>query len=103
MKRRAFLKNTGLFTAGLTFFPRTGWLNDPQKVRLGIIGTGLRGQNHIDNALRRSDVEIVAISDIDERMLQMTADIFKKAGKPLPTVYTGDPHAYKKMLAQKNL
>jgi len=36
-------------------------------------------------------------------MLQMTADIFKKAGKPLPAVFKGDPHAYQKMLAQKNL
>ena len=50
------------------------------KLRLAIIGTGLRGQNHLDNALRRTDVDIVAICDVDERMLGMASDIIKKSG-----------------------
>jgi predicted dehydrogenase len=103
MKRRAFVKNTGLATAGLALFPSHALRKSAQKVRLGIIGTGLRGQNHIDNALRRNDVEIVSICDIDDRMLQRTAEIFQKAGKPVPTVFKGDPLAYRKMLDAKKL
>jgi len=74
-----------------------------QKVRLAFIGTGLRGQNHLDNALRRSDVDIVAICDVDDRMLQMATDLFKKANKPLPQIFKGDNYAYKKMLELKNI
>ena len=103
MKRRDFVRNTSLAAAGISLLPGRSLFSAPQKVRLGIIGTGLRGQNHIDNALRRNDVDIVALCDVDERMLQMTADLFKKSGKPMPPVFRGDPHAYRKLLEQKNL
>ncbi|HTQ27060.1 MAG TPA: Gfo/Idh/MocA family oxidoreductase [Puia sp.] len=103
MKRRDFVRNTSLAAAGISLLPGRSLFSAPQKVRLGIIGTGLRGQNHIDNALRRNDVDIVALCDVDERMLQMTADLFKKSGKPMPPVFRGDPHAYRKLLEQKKL
>ncbi|HEX4374231.1 MAG TPA: Gfo/Idh/MocA family oxidoreductase, partial [Puia sp.] len=74
-----------------------------QKVRLAIIGTGLRGQNHLDNALRRTDVEVVAICDVDDRMLQMATDIIKKSGKPMPQIFKGDNYAYKKLIESKNI
>jgi predicted dehydrogenase len=77
--------------------------NADKKVRLAFIGVGSRGQNHLDNALRRNDVDVVAVCDIDERMLGMTSDIFKKAGKPMPQVFKGDPYAYRKLLELKNI
>jgi predicted dehydrogenase len=103
MKRRTFVKRTGLATAAIGILPAKNLFAPNPKVRLGIIGTGLRGQNHLDNALRRADVDVVAICDVDERMLQMTADIIKKSGKAMPQVFKGSPYSYRKLLEQKNL
>ena len=69
--------------------PRS-FLSDPAspKVRMAIIGTGLRGQNHLSLLLRRDDVDLVAIADIDDYMLSRAKDIITKSGKKMPQVYT---------------
>lgn len=104
MNRRTFVKNTGLASAGFAILPSTVLAGTKQqKVKLGFIGVGLRGQNHLDNALRRKDVDVVSVCDIDDRMLQRTADLFKKHGKPQPKVYTGDIYAWKKLVEQKDI
>jgi hypothetical protein len=104
MNRRSFVKNAGLTAAGLSLLP-SGALADTQEQRakLAFIGVGLRGQGHLDNALRRKDVDVVAICDIDERMLQRSTDIIKKSGKPMPKVITGDVQAWRKILELKDL
>jgi predicted dehydrogenase len=103
MKRRTFVKNSSLAVAGISLIPTKNRLFPNPKIRLGIIGTGLRGQNHIDNALHRNDVDIVSVCDVDDRMLQMTNDLIKKSGKGMPKVFTGDPYAFRRMLEAKNL
>ncbi len=105
MNRNTFIKQSALSAAALTVLPGlANATNSPNaKVRLAFIGCGLRGQNHIDNALRRSDVDVVALCDIDDRMLGMTADIFKERSKPLPPVFKGSEFAYRKLLEQKNI
>ena len=101
--RRDFVRNVSLASAGLAIHPQI--LNLPAKatakdrVRLAIIGTGFRGQSHLSLALRRSDVDIVAICDVDNQMLASTNDIVKKSGKPMPKVFTGSPHAYRDLLS----
>jgi len=104
--RREFVRNMTLASAGLALFrPDQLFASVPadRKVRLGFIGTGFRGEGHVALALRRPDTEVVAICDVDDRMLQRTADIFKKAGKPMPKVFTGDNYAYRKLLELKDL
>lgn len=105
MKRREFIKTTTIASAGIALKPYADLLaNKPaQKVRLGMIGVGLRGQNHLDNALHRNDVEIVAICDVDDRMLKMAKEVVQKSGKTMPQVFTGDPYAYRKLLELKGL
>lgn len=105
MKRRDFIKNTAISSAGLAILPTAGILAQPapQKVKLGFIGVGLRGQNHLDNALHRSDVEVVAICDVDDRMLQMAKSVVQKSGKTMPKIFTGDNYAYRNLLATKGL
>jgi hypothetical protein len=72
MKRRTFVKNTVLSTAGFSIIPSIRLMaNDEKKVKLALIGVGLRGQDHLDNLLRRNDADVIAICDIDERMLGM--------------------------------
>ncbi len=104
MLRRNFLKNAGMATAGMAVMPSL--LNATpaaQKVKLAIIGTGLRGQNHLDLVLRRADAELVAICDINDRMLTMVKDRITKSGKAQPKVYTGNNYAWKDMLAKHQL
>ena len=104
MKRREFVKNTAITAAGFTIIPSARLMaNDDKRVKLAIIGTGLRGQDHLDNLLRRSDVDVIAICDIDERMLGMATERIKKSGKPMPQVFKGDPYAYRKLLELKNI
>lgn len=105
MKRRHFVKNISLATAGWGLLPTAslGSGYKDSKLRLAIIGTGLRGQNHLWNALQRSDVDVVAICDIDNVMLQSARDLVIKSGKPMPKIFTGDPHAYRTLLEEKDL
>lgn len=103
--RRKFVKDITLATAGLAMLNPDRLFAAPadRKVRLGFIGTGLRGQSHLALALRRPDTEVAAICDVDDKMLQRATDILKKAGKPLPKVFTGDNYAYRKLLELKDL
>jgi len=103
MHRRDFVKNTAISTAGFAILPSGTLFNNASKVRLGIVGVGLRGQSHLALALRRSDVEVVAICDVDQRMLGMASDVIKKSGKAVPKIFTGDAYSWRKLLELKDL
>ncbi len=105
VSRRNFVKNVAITAAGLSVFdPFTGFGKATDaKLKVGIIGTGLRGQAHLGTLLRRDDVQIVAICDIDARMLQMSRDLINKSGKAMPKIYTGDDLAYRKLLDAKEI
>ena len=38
-------------------------------VKVGMIATGLRGQSHLEEFLKRNDVEVVAMADPDKGMM----------------------------------
>ncbi len=103
MQRRDFVKNTAIAYTGMAFMPSFSILKSKEKIKLGVIGTGLRGQNHIENALRRRDVELTAICDVDERMLEMTLSLFKKMNKPAPKIFKGDDYAWRRLLELKEI
>ena len=71
MKRRKFISDSLVYTSGTALFP-TFLRHIPEeqtKVRLGFIGVGLRGQNHLEMAMYRPDVEVVAICDLDPKAI----------------------------------
>lgn len=104
MNRRHFCANGLVGLAGLTLMPsEVLFAKAKDKVRLGYIGVGLRGRNHISEGLLRSDVEITAICDTQESSLKYCRAQFVKAGKKLPAEYTGGIDAYKKLLARKDI
>ncbi|HWB91931.1 MAG TPA: Gfo/Idh/MocA family oxidoreductase [Puia sp.] len=70
------------------------------KVRMAIIGTGLRGQGHLGLLLRRDDVDLVAICDVDDYMLSRSKDIITRSGKKMPQIFTGSPYAWQDLLKQ---
>lgn len=105
MKRREFLRNTGIAAAGMTVLPEQSIFAGAgvTKIKMAIIGVGLRGQNHLALLLQREDVELVAIADVDSRMLDSAKAMIAKSGKPMPKIFTGDNNAWKKLLKIKDL
>ncbi|NCI46529.1 Gfo/Idh/MocA family protein [Sediminibacterium soli] len=106
MKRKEFLATTGIAAAGLALSSSellAAGKKADDKVRMAIIGVGLRGQNHLDLVLRRNDVDLVAVCDIDDRMLASAKTIIDKSGRKMPEVFTGSEYAWKKMLEKKKL
>ena len=105
MHRKDFIKNSGLAAASFAILP-TGSLfaaTADSKVKIALIGTGLRGQNHLELLLAREDVELVAICDISDVMLSSAKEMINKSGKKMPQIFTGDPYAWKKMLELKDI
>ncbi len=104
MKRSAFLKMTALAGTALTVLPSSAVFGQPNaKLRIGFIGTGLRGQELLRLSLMRDDTDICCICDIQEVMLNSAKSLFEKAAKPQPKIYTGSLYAYREMLENEDL
>lgn len=103
MQRRHFLQSTAALglAAGLPRPAQAG----RERLRLAMIGTGLRGQVLLKELLRREDVELTALCDIEPLMLRKALDQCQKAGRPQPQVFgqDGDTQAYQRLLAMKAL
>ena len=104
MERRDFIRQSSIAAAGLAILPAGSlFAGVKDKIKLGYIGVGLRGRDHINEGLLRDDVEIVAICDVQASSLKYCREQFTKAGKPLPAEYTGGLDAYKKLLDRKDI
>lgn len=104
--RRKFLKQTSLAGAGLALFnsPLKAFAaEDKTKVRIGMIAVGLRGQSHLNEMLKRSDVEIIAMADPDKGMMASAQKLVAKYGKPAPAEYTNGNYDYKNLLKRDDI
>lgn len=103
--RRSFIKSAAVAGFGLVAMPSVLFSNPlrPEKTRIALIGVGLRGQNHLYNLLQRNDIEIPAICDIDQQMLDISLKMIEKAGFKKPEVYTGSDYAYRDLLERNDI
>src|SRR5262245_37361651 len=102
--RRDFLKTTSMAAAGAAIIPSSSFASAPAtKVRLGFIGVGLRGQSHLELALRRSDCEVVALCDIQQSMMDSALKQVADAGKAKPATILDGPYGYRKLLQNKDI
>lgn len=103
--RRTFIKTTAAAGLGMMAAPAVVLSNPlrPEKVRIALIGTGLRGQNHLNNLLQRDDIEIPAICDVSQHMLDAALRMIDKKGWKKPEVYTGSDYAYRDLLARDDI
>jgi predicted dehydrogenase len=104
--RRSFIKNSGL--AGLSLGLSINHINafspiQKNKVRVGLIGVGLRGQEHVRLMADRDDVEIIAMADPDKQMMADAQQIIAKAGKKAPIEFGNGSYDYKKLLDRKDI
>jgi len=104
MKRRDFIL-AGAALGAASLLPSTPSWAAGRRIRLGLIGTGMRGQVLLRELVRRDDVDVVALCDIEPIMLQRALDMVAKGGKPAPRTYgqDGDVHAYRRLLSQRGL
>ena len=106
MKRRDFLISgsaAGIAAITASFTPAFG--KSRERLRIAMIGTGLRGQSQLGPLLSRDDVELVAIADTQQVMLDMALKQIEKTGRRRPKVYggNGDVNAWKALLGQKGI
>jgi predicted dehydrogenase len=106
MHRRSFIRQTGMLTLGAmasnSAFSK--FTSEPaKKVRIGIIGLGFRGQDHLELLLKRDDVEVNAIADPEARMLAMADKIIVGSGKKKPAVYNNGNYDYQNLLKRDDI
>lgn len=104
MKRRSFLKTSLTGTMALTM-PLSLFSSEIQmeKVRIGFIGVGLRGCNHLKNLLQRDDVIIPAICDIDPNRIAIAQKMLKEQGKQKADVYMDNEYSWRDLLARNDI
>jgi predicted dehydrogenase len=104
--RRNFIKQSAVLGAGITLFPHATYgigSNQKQKLKVGLIGVGLRGTNHLNNLLQRDDVLITAICDIDPVRIDLTKQLFKDKKITLPKFYGKNDLDYRNLLELKEV
>lgn len=105
--RRSFLHKTALASTALGLFPSSqfAWPGraDGPVLRVGLIGVGLRGTNHLGNLLLRDDVAVTALCDTDPQRLELCAGLIRKAGRPQAAAFGAHEHAYRDLLALQNV
>ena len=65
--RRDFVKQTVLGTAAFLAYPPSRVLGANDRVRLGMIGVGARGQELLKQVLEQPKVQLVAMADVYSR------------------------------------
>lgn len=104
INRRDFIRTTSLAGAAFSVLPsKVVFGKSNSKLRLGFIGTGLRGQGLLSLALNRDDTEVPAICDIQQVMIDGALRQFDKAEKPHPTIYDAGDYAYRELLAREDI
>lgn len=100
--RRQFIRNSAMAGAGLSILPQMAMAvegaSQQGELRVGLIGVGLRGTNHLSNLLLRDDVRVTAICDVDPERITLCQSQIKEKGKSAPRTYNKGPYDYLKLL-----
>ena len=104
--RRSFIKKSSIVGAGIAVLPHLAYSNsvkNQQKLKVGLIGVGLRGTNHLNNLLNRDDVLVTAICDIDPNRIKIAQDILKDKNHPDTLIFGENEYDYRNLLELKNV
>ena len=72
-------------------------------VKIGIIGVGLRGQNHLEMMLNRADVQVIAMADPNPIMMATAQQMITKSGKKAAVEYGKGNLDYKNLLQRSDI
>ena len=70
--------------------------------RIGMIGTGGRGTNLLENLLA-ADAKVLAICDVVREKAEHAQSLVVKAGQPSPELYTNGQHHFEALVARDDL
>ncbi|QNF34812.1 Gfo/Idh/MocA family oxidoreductase [Adhaeribacter swui] len=102
INRREFIRqSSGVLAAGLASSLMPGHVfaqNTAPKVRLGFIGVGLRGRDHLHNALAFPEVSITAICDIDPAAIAAAQKMLRDSGRKEAKVYSKNDHDFENLV-----
>jgi len=98
--RRNFIKTASLLTAG-SVLPINAFskVSPSDKIRVALIGANSQGYANLASMLKNTEVECVAISDVDRNVLNRRTDDLIKLGHSRPKLYVD----YRKMLENKDI
>src|SRR4051794_19340913 len=100
--RRGFVGAVGISAGAAVARQTAGAAAAPganDKVRIGLIGAGSRGNQVLKTFLENDQVDVVAVADVDDQHASETADTIEKARKKRPT--TG--RDYREILDDKDI
>ncbi len=108
MSRRTFLKTSATATLGAALLPNTlfagiSYHPDDKPVRLGFIGVGQRGRNHLSNALNFPNVVITALCDTDPDALARSQKILTKEGRKEAATYGKTDRDFENMVRRDDI
>tara|TARA_B100000963_G_scaffold358768_1_gene384236 strand:+ start:486 stop:1865 length:1380 start_codon:yes stop_codon:yes gene_type:complete len=106
MNRRQFIGRGSAIAAGTLILPNSLFAfrqNPVDKVRVGFIAAGFRGQTHIAEMLKRNDVEIVALADPNEIMIERSQQLIENSGGKRVKVYNNGDYDYRNLLAREDI
>lgn len=105
MKRRDFVVKAaaGATLSYLAPSMAFGIEKNQNKIRLGFIGVGARGTGQLELILKRNDIVVTAVCDIDQERLVNAANLVQKAGMKRPALYGKGDRDYQNLLKQKNV
>lgn len=72
-------------------------------VRIGIIGSGLRGQSHLEEFLKRDDVKVNALADPDKSMMADAQKLIAKYNRRPAAEYTNGNYDYRNLLKRDDI
>ncbi|MEE8585972.1 MAG: Gfo/Idh/MocA family oxidoreductase [Acidobacteriota bacterium] len=105
MNRRKFIHSSAAagLAAALSPFGGAQEGGGDRRVRIGLIGVGLRGRSHLRLLLQRSDTRVNAICDIDPEALARSHRMIREAGSPEAAGYGDDEHSFLQLLERDDL
>jgi predicted dehydrogenase len=69
------------------------------RIRVGIIGLGMRGKGAVKRLSKIRAVEIAALCDLREAMVERSQGMLKEAGRPAAKAYSGSETVWKELVA----
>ena len=115
LPRRDFLKKITVAGAGMALAPNLISANETKaaigfkkkknngRINIAFIGVGGRGRSHVGLVAKYKNIDITAICDVDPEAITATQKILRNHSRKEATVYTGDEHAYLKMLERDDI
>ncbi|MEL6109275.1 MAG: Gfo/Idh/MocA family oxidoreductase, partial [Planctomycetota bacterium] len=74
-----------------------------ERLRVGFVGVGVKGWQHVRNLLHIEGVDLVAVCDILEGPCRKTQDVCRTLGLRTPVAYTKGEHDFKRMCETEEL